>query len=61
MFLSKLHEQMMIEILQRDYIAITADSLLIDRQPKAMQTPQINTQRILPRNFDEYILCNSKA
>ena len=59
MFSSNLHEQTIIEISQGDYIAITAESLLIDRQSAGLSQHTLKFYRQFLNPFVSYSNANS--
>ena len=59
MFLSKNHEQTILEISQGDYINVTADSFLIDRQARELSKHTLRFDREFLRPFIEYCNANS--
>ena len=59
MFLSKNHDQTILEISQGDYINTTADSFLIDRQARELSKHTIRFYREFLRPFIEYCSANS--
>ena len=59
MFYSKTHEQTILEISQGDYIGVTADSFLFDRQAREPSRHTLKFYREFLRTFLEYCNANS--
>ncbi len=59
MFFSKIHEHTIIEISQGDYIAITAESFLIDRQSAGLSQHTLKFYRQCLDPFISY--CNATS
>ncbi len=59
MFLTKNHEQTILEISQGDYISATAESFLIDRQARELSKHTLRFYREFLRRFIEYCNANS--
>ena len=57
--MSKNHEQTILEISQGDYIAITAESFLIDRQARELSKKSLKFYRQFLKFFIEYCDANS--
>jgi site-specific recombinase XerD len=59
MFLSKNHEQTILEVAQGDYIAITAESFLIDRQAAELSKKSLKFYKQYLKFFIEHCTANS--
>ena len=59
MLYGKIHEQTILEISQGDYIGVTADSFLIDRQARELSRHTLKFYREFLRTFIEYCNANS--
>src|SRR5688572_1871243 len=59
MFYGKIHEQTILEISQGDYIEVTADSFLIDRQARELSRHTLKSYREFLRTFIAYCDANS--
>jgi hypothetical protein len=59
MFYGKIHEQTILEISEGDYIGVTADSFLIDRQARELSKHTLRFYREFLRTFIEYCNANS--
>ena len=59
MFYGKIHEQTILEISQGDYIGVTADSFLIDRQARELSKHTLRFYREFLRTFIDYCNANS--
>ena len=59
MFYGKIHEQTILEISKGDYIGVTADSFLIDRQARELSRHTLKFYREFLRTFIEYCNANS--
>src|SRR5688572_13672314 len=54
MFYPKIHEQTILEISQGDYVSVTAESFLIDRQARELSRHTLKFYREFLRTFIEY-------
>jgi len=59
MFSAKNHEQTILEISQGDYIAITGESFLVDRQSAGLSRYRLRFYREFLRTFIDYCNANS--
>jgi integrase/recombinase XerD len=59
MFLTKNHEQTILEISQGDYIAITAESFLVDRQSTGLSGKSLKFYQQFLKHFISYCKANS--
>ena len=53
MFSSKIHEQTILEFSQGDYISLTAESFLVDRQARELSRHTLKFYREFLRTFIE--------
>jgi len=59
MFSSKTHEQTILEFSQGDYISVTAESFLVDRQARELSRHTLKFYREFLRTFIQYCNANS--
>jgi len=59
MFLSKTHEQTILEFSQGDYISVTAESFLVDRKARELSRHTLKFYREYLHTFIEYCNANS--